>query len=105
MTFEDFKDAVMDIGFHIDMDHPDALRPLWEEMNSSWQPIETCPKETEVLVWFGPQVGVKSAEYTDLYGDDIWFWCVNDCKFDPHPVRRFCSPYPTHWMPLPEPPK
>ena len=30
MTFEDFKAAVMDTGFHIDMDHPDTLRPVWE---------------------------------------------------------------------------
>lgn len=69
-----------------------------------WMPIETAPKETEVLVWFGPVVGVKSATYTELFGDDVWFWCVTDGKFDPHPVRRYCDPYPTHWMPLPTPP-
>ena len=69
-----------------------------------WMPIETAPKETEVLVWFGPVVGVKSATYTELFGDAVWFWCVTDGKFDPHPVRRYCDPYPTHWMPLPTPP-
>ena len=69
-----------------------------------WQPIDTVPKETEVLVWFGPAVGVKSAEYTDKDGDGVWFWCVTDGKFGPHPVRRYCAPYPTHWMPLPDPP-
>lgn len=69
-----------------------------------WMPIETAPKETEVLVWFGPVVGVKSATYTELFGDAVWFWCVTDGKFNPHPVRRYCAPYPTHWMPLPAPP-
>jgi hypothetical protein len=69
-----------------------------------WQPISTAPKETEVLVWFGPAVGVKSAVCTELHGAGIWSWCVTDGKFDPHPVRRYCAPYPTHWMPLPPPP-
>ena len=74
------------------------------EKTMEWQPIDTVPKETEVLVWFGPAVGVKSAEYTDKDGDGVWFWCVTDGKFGPHPVRRYCAPYPTHWMPLPAPP-
>lgn len=69
-----------------------------------WRPIETAPKETEILVWFGPNVGVKSALYTEAIGPGIWSWCVDDEKFGPHPVRRYCSPYPTHWQPLPTPP-
>ena len=73
-------------------------------MPAGWRPIAEAPKDEEVLVWFGPAVGVKSAVYTDPHGDDIWFWCVTDGKFDPHPVRRYCAPYPTHWMPLPAAP-
>jgi hypothetical protein len=69
-----------------------------------WQPIETAPHESEVLVWFGPSVGVKSATYTDPHGDGVMSWCVTDEKFDPHPIRRFCAPYPTHWIPLPPAP-
>jgi hypothetical protein len=69
-----------------------------------WQPIETAPKEREILVWFGASVGVKSATYTNLHNDDIWFWCVTDGKFEPHPVRHYCAPFPTHWMPLPDAP-
>lgn len=71
----------------------------------AWQPIETAPNECEVLVWFGPIVGVKSALRTELLGPGIWSWCVDDEKFDPHPVRRYCAPFPTHWMPLPPSPK
>lgn len=71
----------------------------------AWQPIETAPAETEVLVWFGPYAGVKSAAYTSPWGDDTKLWCVDDAKFDPHPVRGYSKPYPTHWMPLPAPPE
>lgn len=70
----------------------------------AWQPIETAPAETEVLVWFGPYVGVKSAAYTSPWANTK-LWCVDDAKFDPHPVRGYSKPYPTHWMPLPAPPE
>jgi hypothetical protein len=70
-----------------------------------WKPIETAPRDTEVLVWFGPQVGVKSATYTSPWTDEVLMWCVDDKKFDPHPVRQYCLPYPTHWRPLPAPPE
>jgi Protein of unknown function (DUF551) len=70
-----------------------------------WQSIKTVPTEEEVLVWFGHFVGVKSATLTDLYGNGVMFWCVDDNKFDPHPVRGYNEPFPTHWMPLPPPPK
>jgi hypothetical protein len=72
---------------------------------AGWRPIATAPQDTEVLVWFGPAAGVKSATYTDKDDDGILFWCVTDGKFAPHPVRRYCAPYPTHWMPLPTPPE
>lgn len=70
-----------------------------------WMTIDTAPKEKEVLVWFGPDVGVKSAIYTSPCDDNYFCWCVDDEKFDARPVRRYCAPYPTHWMPLPETPK
>ena len=62
-----------------------------------WQPIETAPIDgTEVLV-FGPkQDGVYLAAYK--YGD----WCVAGPWDDGW--TELLSP-PTHWMPLPEPPK
>lgn len=77
---------------------------LREALQPQWLPIETAPKDQEVLVWFGPEVGVKSALFTELHGDDVWSWCVTDEKFDPHPVRRYRAPYPTHWMELPDQP-
>tara|TARA_R110000822_G_C14902790_1_gene449209 strand:+ start:211 stop:399 length:189 start_codon:yes stop_codon:yes gene_type:complete len=59
-----------------------------------WQPIETAPKDkTQVLVW-------RQYEYSYdhlLFGID-WFEGGEWQK-----SRKYMQP--THWMPLPEPPK
>lgn len=56
-----------------------------------WQPIETAPKdETRVLL---AKKGVHSM-HTAFWRGGIWH-CGN--------LQYFNSP--THWMPLPEPPK
>lgn len=57
---------------------------------SEWQPIESAEPATPVLTW-GPD-GMKVGFYYDgswleKGGDDLWMI------------------EPTHWMPLPEPPK
>lgn len=62
-----------------------------------WQPIETAPKNvTVVLVWDG-----RSAE-TAYWGRsnpvNRLAWLGGHCRID-H-IRQ-----PTHWMPLPEPPR
>jgi hypothetical protein len=61
---------------------------------SDWQPIETAPKDGSVIC---------CAEYWDggwIFWPDYW--------------RKYLEPYgegfggcrrPTHWMPLPEPPR
>lgn len=72
---------------------------------SEWQPISTAPREQEVIVYFGPSVGVCSASLTSPHGDEWECWCVDDGKHGPFPVRGYNEPYPTHWMPLPEPPR
>ena len=57
---------------------------------SDWQPIETAPKETIVLV-FDPDEGVVTGS--------LWFseWALD-------PGTRADLLHPTHWMPLPAPP-
>ena len=57
-------------------------------MMNKWQPIETAPSNTPILV----------------YADGGYFVAVY--ILDPYPHwkgRWFLEP--THWMPLPEPPK
>ena len=64
-----------------------------------WQPIETAPKGREVLVYIEDFNKVTTA----------WF-CVNTGLW-PHDEAytedgEACNVgLPTHWMPLPEPPK
>lgn len=56
-----------------------------------WQPIATSTKETDVLVF-----------------DEKWQQCVvarNDARWGWRSVPGQYGVRPTHWMPLPEPPK
>jgi len=75
-----------------------ALRAALEELGGGWQPIETAPKDgTEIIVWW-PEIGhpyitkwtrfINGNLYRDGWHCGIW------------EVER-----PTHWMPLPKPPK
>jgi hypothetical protein len=55
---------------------------------SEWRPIETAPMDaTDFLLWDGRLLTVG--------------WALNQPVWHSH-VGRFT---PTHWMPLPEPPK
>ncbi len=68
---------------------------------TDWQPIETAPRDgTKIIAW-RPAVGVADtmyyAEYEGLTGG-AWHWA--DDGDAPHVERQ-----PTHWMPLPPPPK
>ena len=72
----------------------------------NWQPIETAPKDgTQILLCqenWGPWVGWWGTH--DGGRDDWWF-------LDPSVDSRdklncwLLTSGPTHWMPLPEPPK
>jgi len=67
-----------------------------------WQPIDTAPKETIVLVY-----GYWDGELNE--GDkvpDVWrakfefdLWWIDGGEYYSQYVRN-----PTHWMPLPNPP-
>lgn len=58
---------------------------------TEWQPIETAPKDGRILGWNGFEV--ESLEKFD----DVWGQ-VSDSG-------RITASRPTHWMPLPKPPK
>jgi len=66
------------------------------------QPIDTAPKDGEILVYFR-SIGWKSVEWI---GDDTGgSWCVDDRKHGPFPVRGYPPFGATHWLPLPEAPE
>jgi hypothetical protein len=56
-----------------------------------WQPIETAPKFTELLLW-DPVVGVVSTG--EWYENEGWLMTFDEIPFEP-----------THWMPMPAPPQ
>ena len=65
-----------------------------------WQPIETAPKDgTVILVMTGETMHV--VRWINIHGD-FDYWAVDDNKHGPFTLR---GKAPTHWMPLPEPPK
>lgn len=62
----------------------------------TWQPIETAPKDGTRILSYSDQEGVQCISWW-RDGDTSWSeWCSPDgyTVFDP-----------THWMPLPEPPR
>lgn len=87
-------------------------------MGGEWQPIETAPKYKEVLV-YREDAGVMLAIYTsvDLYTSEYeWDETAEELgdSFEKADWFLFCwrgvervegNEKPTHWMPLPSPPK
>ena len=76
-----------------------------EAMMNKWQPIETAPKDgREVLIYLGaPWLRVEKARWYGPWSN----WQVGIIPSDPAREEQFGigSAIPTHWMPLPEPPK
>lgn len=69
-----------------------------------WHPIKTAPYEKEVVVSNGIMVfNAKKCRYSEKWYIQGWSeedspqWCGNE------PYLSY--PEPTHWMPLPKPPK
>ena len=59
---------------------------------SEWQPIETAPTGPQMIIIFGGRhAGVTISEADG----DWWRW----------QKEKGLSTIPTHWMPLPEPPR
>jgi len=75
-----------------------------------WQPIETAPKDQEVLIaywrWRNSMspgtIVVQSASLTEHHGKGIWSWVVSDNKHGPFPIRGWCDGDLLGWQPLPE---
>jgi hypothetical protein len=67
-----------------------------------WQPMETAPRDgTDIIVWDGEIRTLThwdKASHVPIYG-----WLTLVCH-DPEDMDLM-DPTPTHWMPLPEPPK
>jgi len=81
---------------------------------TEWQPIETAPKDRPILVYGNKEKGdqaefsqriavaVYHSEMHYTYGDRPMFVYAPHRVESDGPDRCIC---PSHWMPLPEPPK
>lgn len=75
----------------------------------AWQPIETAPREQEVLIaywrWRSSMspgsIIVQSARQVEYHGSEIWSWVVEDNKHGPFPIRGWCDGDMIGWQPLP----
>lgn len=101
-----------------------AMRDLQAQLQRQWQPIETAPKDQQILLGVMPS---DSESFPDGYASqgcwqEGWEDSVDDMGCDDgfvdcnyqvfSPPRSFGSPkyqtaghQPTHWMPLPPPPR
>jgi hypothetical protein len=63
-----------------------------------WQPIETAPKTLDVVLLYEPPHGVGQGHRTldGMRNANGWHWVFQVTKHG-------CEP--THWMPLPHPPR
>ena len=81
-----------------------ATKPLEEkltkaEQRAEWQPISTAPKDGTVFL------GYKLGQFRECYKvprDDCDMWCFGGVS---GADDLFPNIKPTHWMPLPTPPK
>lgn len=68
-----------------------------ESDGDGWQPIETAPKDWTTVIVFDPDEDLSPDHVFTAYFDlDIEIWCAD---------RSNTPCEPTHWQPLPEPPK
>lgn len=75
-----------------------TVTPTHTTDDRQWQPIKTAPKDGTVIIVYRPKFDGK---YIPRVGTDIW---GNFAGTDCWGGSRSDTP-PTHWMPLPEPPK
>ncbi len=72
---------------------------------SEWQPIETAPKggvpgsSSRWLLLFGDGPGFASCTYVGYWGGESDHQCWRSAFYPSQPT------HPSHWMPLPGPPK
>jgi Protein of unknown function (DUF551) len=71
---------------------------------SEWQPIETAPTMRTILLFAATDIGDDGS--VKNWRMETGFWSMGHAgwKWGGYELRPY-SVQPTHWMPLPEPPK
>jgi len=68
------------------------------KQDSGWQPIKTAPKDGSLIIVFRPTAGFN---YIPKIGEDYW----KDFGTFQTWARSNTSHLPTHWRPMPQPPR
>lgn len=84
-----------------------SRRSLMEQIEAlpaadAWQPIETAPMENgfQALLWNGLMVYAATLDATcEVHATPVWLPHLEDGTYSPSALL------PTHWMPMPAPPK
>lgn len=98
--------AQLTIGSHAAFDIAEKVRNLINSV-PEWRTMDSAPESGDVILVYRPDSGVFSAHYveedahTSNYlnppeGECYWFSTCGD---------DLTNEMPTHWMPLPQPPK
>lgn len=92
-------------GIYTLVQHKDAeieeLQAEIEALKNPWRPIETAPRDGTYLLLFIPDYG---DEKHIGFGDEDGF-LIDDGAIEFLDEEGDMDNYPTHWMPLPQPPK
>lgn len=81
----------------------EALAAIEElEARNQWQPIETAPHDTEILVFMDEEIYEARL---DTYGGKIKGWTFPMADYHGCGCCSGSNDLPTHWMPLPQPPE
>lgn len=75
-------------------------RELTADRAQEWRPIESAPRDSLILLW-----GRYWSDEQGFFPDPmVGMWSVNNNRWECTWMCRF-GVRPTHWMPLPQPPK
>lgn len=72
---------------------------------SAWQPVETAPKDgTKILLGWFPETAYEGA--STMQSQEVAFWHSIHQQWCGRELLKSAGPFsPTHWQPLPKPPK
>lgn len=70
--------------------------------SNGWQPIESCPDDYSEVLFF---IGGRTVNGRFMKRKDGNIWEINGTSAHEKLMRQLMRPIPTHWMPLPQPPK
>jgi Lar family restriction alleviation protein len=75
----------------------------WNTRTNQWQPIEKVPKDGTVVDLWAGGMRLTSCVWNSLQKCWLEGWIDDEGEHCPVAVLSDC--HPTHWMPIPDPPK